>query len=113
MKVYRILTMVSVASLLAAAMPLHVRAANPDQTSLRSQAQAELAAVTVEVDQASIFFSPIDDGDGPNFAKVVQYQREYMAGRQSFQDAKYGEALWHLRKADQIIRSRPDWTESR
>jgi hypothetical protein len=67
----------------------------------------------MEVDQASIFFSPIDDGDGPNFAKVVQYQREYMAGRQSFLDARYGEALWHLRKADQIIRSKPEWTESR
>ena len=113
MKAYRILTMASVASLLAAAVPLHVRAANPDQTSLRPQAQAELAAVTMEVDQASIFFSPIDDGDGPNFAKVVQYQREYTAGRQSFQDAKYSEALQHLRKADEIIRSQPNWTEFR
>jgi hypothetical protein len=85
----------------------------PDQTAPRSRAESELAAVTIEVDQANISFSLVDDGDGPNYAKVVQYQLEYMAGRQKFQDGKYGEALQHLRKAAEIIRSRPDWTESR
>jgi hypothetical protein len=113
MKSHRILTMASVASLIAAGVPLSARALSPDQIALRSSAEAELAAVTVDVDQANITFSPVDDGDGPNFAKVVQYQREYMAGRQSYEDAKYGEALQHLRKADEIIRSRPNWTESR
>jgi hypothetical protein len=71
------------------------------------------SAVTVDVDQANIRFSPVDDGDGANFAKVMQYQQEYMAGRQSLQDAKYREALLHLRKADEIIRSRPEWIESK
>jgi hypothetical protein len=69
--------------------------------------------VTVDIDQANISFSPVDDGDGSNFARVIQYQQEYMLGRKSFQDARYGEALQHLRKADEIIRSRPNWTESR
>jgi hypothetical protein len=105
--------MASVASLIAIGVPLSVRAVTSDQTALRSRAEAELTAVTADVDQANILFSPVDDGDGPNFAKVVQYQREYMAGRQSFQDAKYEEALQHLHKADEIIRSRPSWTESR
>ena len=113
MKSHRILTMASLASLIAAGVPLSARAATPDQIALRSRVEAELAAVTVDVDQANILFSPVDDGDGPNFAKVLQYQREYMAGRQSFQDAKYSEALQHLRKADEIIRSRPNWTEFR
>jgi hypothetical protein len=34
-----------------------------------------------------------------------------MAGRRDFQDRNYGEALQHLRKADEIIRNRPSWTE--
>src|SRR5689334_19564224 len=113
MKCHRILTMASLASLIAAGVPLSVRAATADQTALRSRAEAELTAVTIDVDQANILFSPVDDGDEPNFAKVLQYQREYMAGRQYFEDAKYGEALQHLRKADEIIRSRPHWTEAR
>ena len=111
MTVHRILTVASVASVIAAGVPLSARALTPDQTDPRSIAEAELSAVTCEVDQANIFFSPVDDGDGPNFAKVVQYQREYMVGRQSFEDAKYGEALQHLRKADEIIRNHP--SESR
>ena len=105
--------MASLASLIAAGVPLSARALTPDQTVLRSKAEAELADVTVDVDQANIMFSPVDDGDGPNFAKVVQYQREYLAGHQSFDDAKYSEALQHLRKADEIIRSRPNWTGGR
>jgi hypothetical protein len=67
--------------------------------------------LTAEVDQANILFSPVNDGDGPNYAKVVQYHREYMAGRQDFQDRKYDDALQHLHKADEIIRSRPNWTD--
>ena len=111
MKSHRILTMASVASLIAAGVPLSARALSPDQIALRSRAEAELAAVTVDVDQANILFSPVDDGAGPNFAQVVQYQREYMAGRQSLENANYSDALQHLRKADEIIRSRPKWTE--
>jgi hypothetical protein len=113
MKFHRIVTMASVASLIAAGVPLSARAVTPDETDLRSITEAELSAVTGDVDQANISFSPLDDGDGPNFAKVVQYQREYMVGRQSFEDAKYGQALQHLRKADEIIRNHPSWTESR
>jgi hypothetical protein len=45
-----------------------------------------LAAVSADVDQANIRFSPVDDGDGPNVAKVLRYQQEYMAGRQDFQE---------------------------
>jgi hypothetical protein len=113
MKSHRILIMASVASLIAAAAPLSARALSPDQIALRSRAEAELAAVTVDVDQANIMFSPVDDGDGPNFAKVVQYRGEYMAGRQCLEDAKYSEAMQHLRKADEIIRSNPSWTAYR
>ena len=91
--------------------PLCGRAAIPDQTALKSRAEAELTKVTAEVDQANILFSPVDDGDGPNYAKVVQYHREYMVGRQDFQDRKYEGALQHLRKADEIIRGRTNWTE--
>jgi len=90
--------------------PLCARAAIPDQTALKSRADAELTRVTADVDQANILFSPVDDCDGPNYAKVVQYHREYMAGRQDFEDRNYDEAFRHLRQADEIIRSRPDWT---
>ena len=91
--------------------PLGGRAAIPDQAALKSSADAELTMVTAEVDQANILFSPVEDCDGPNYAKVVQYHREYMVGRQNFQDRKYDAALEHLRKADEIIRGRPNWTE--
>ncbi|HKU28600.1 MAG TPA: hypothetical protein VJQ54_24230 [Candidatus Sulfotelmatobacter sp.] len=91
--------------------PLCGRAAIPDQSALKSRADAELTTVTAEVDEANILFSPVDDWDGSNYAKVVQYHREYMAGRQDFQDRKYDDAFQHLRKADEIIRSRPNWTE--
>ena len=56
-------------------------AAIPDQAALKSRAEAELTMVTAEVDQANILFSPVDDCDGPNYAKVVQYHREYVVGR--------------------------------
>ena len=88
--------------------PLCARAAIPDQAALKSTADAELARVTGEVDQANILFSPVDDGDGPNYAKVVQCHQEYMTGRQDFQDRNYDEALRHLLKADEIIRSAAD-----
>jgi hypothetical protein len=87
-------------------------AAVPDQTALRVKAQAELAQVTRDVDRANIIYSPADNAVGPSFAKVEEYQREYLSGRQSFQDGKYAQALQHLRNADKIIRSQPDWTES-
>jgi hypothetical protein len=64
--------------------PLCSRAAIPDQTALKSRAEAELTTVTAEVDQANILFSPVDDCNGPNYAKVLQYHREYMAGLQDF-----------------------------
>jgi hypothetical protein len=86
MKFHRIVTMALVASLVAAGVPLFTGAVTPDQTELRSIADAELSAVTGEIDKANIFFSPADDGDEPNFPKVVHYQREYLAGRQSFDD---------------------------
>jgi hypothetical protein len=91
--------------------PLCAGAAILDQTALKSRAETELTRVAAEVDQANIFFSPVDDCDGPNYAKVVQYHREYMADRQDFQDRKYDDALRHLRRADEIMRSRPNWTE--
>ena len=73
----RLLIAASVSSIIAGGVPVSARAASPDQTALRSRAEAELAAVTVDVDQANIRFSPVDDGDGANFAKVLQYQQEY------------------------------------
>jgi hypothetical protein len=111
MKFHKIVTIASVASLVAAGVPLSTGAMT-DQTELRSIADAELSAVTGE-NQANIFFSPVEDGDEPNFPKVVQYQRKYMAGRQSFDEAKYSDALQHLRKVDEIIRSYPSWTAYR
>jgi hypothetical protein len=110
MKSHRILTVTSLASLIMTA-PVRGHAAIPDQTALKSRAEAELTTVTAEVDQANILFSPVDDCDGPNYAKVLQYHREYMVGRQDFQDRKYEDALQHLRKADEIIRGRTNWTE--
>ena len=91
--------------------PVRARAVIPDQTALKSRTEAELTTVTAELDQANILFSPVEDGYGPNYAKVLQYHREYMAGRQQLQDRNYDEALRHLRKADKLIRSRPNWTE--
>jgi hypothetical protein len=111
MKSHRILTIASFASLIMTSAPLCAGAAILDQTALKSRAGAELTTVTAEVDQANILFSPVEDCDGPNYAKVLQYHRGYMAGVQDFQDRKYDDALQHLRKADEIIRSRPNWTE--
>jgi hypothetical protein len=83
-----------------------------DQNALRAQAEAELELVTVDVDRANIMYSPADDGLGASFMKVEEYQQEYLAGRESFQEGKYVEALQHLNKADDIIRAQPDWTEA-
>jgi hypothetical protein len=94
-----------VTSLIAGGLSVATGAANPDPNALRAKAQADLAAVTVDVDRANIMYSPADNGVGANFAKIVQYQQEYMAGRQNFDDGKYAEALQLLSKADQIIRS--------
>jgi hypothetical protein len=108
---HRILAIASLASLVGAGAPMYARAAIPDQTALKSRAEAELTTLTAEVDQANIFFSPVDDAQGPNYAKVLQYHREYRAGRRDFEDRKYGQALQHLRKADEIIRSHLSWTD--
>jgi hypothetical protein len=112
MKSRRLITVALILTPLAGSVRVSARAASPGQDALRAEARAELAAVTVDVDTANIMYSPADNGLGSNFAQVVQYQREYLAGRQSFQDGKYHEALQRLRQADQIIRSQPDWTES-
>ena len=111
MKPHRILTIASLASLIGAGAPMYGRAAIPDQTALKSTADTELTTVTAEIDQANISFSPVDDADESNYAKVVQYHHEYTAGRRAFEDRKYPEALRHLRKADEIIRSNPSWTD--
>jgi hypothetical protein len=111
MRYNRILTIASFASLMTASAPLCAGAAMLDQTVLKSRAEAELTTVTAEVDLANILFSPVDDCDEPIYAKVIQYHREYMAGLQDFQDRKYDDALQHLHKADEVIRSRPNWTE--
>jgi hypothetical protein len=58
-------------------------------------------------------FLPRDDGDGTNYTKILQFHEEYMIGGQEFREAKCGEALQHSRNADEIIRSRSDWTEPR
>jgi hypothetical protein len=100
-----------VTSLMTGSMSVAAGAASADQSALKAKAQAELAVVTVDIDKANIMYSPADDGLGANFAKVMQYQQEYLAGRQSFDDGKYAEALQHLSKTDKIIRSQPDWTE--
>jgi hypothetical protein len=83
-----------------------------DQNSLRAQAEAELAPVTVDIDSAKIMDSPADNGLGPSFINVEEYQQEYLAGRES-SPAKYIDGLHHLHKADDIIRAQPDWTEAR
>ena len=101
-----------VSSLAVAGASVTTRAAVADQTALRVKAQAELAQVTEDVDRANIMYSPAGNDVGPAFTQVEEYQQQYLAGRQNFQDGKYAEALQHLRKADNIIRSQPDWTES-
>ncbi len=112
MKSRLLMTAALLSSLVVGGTPLSARAASAGQNALRVKARAELAVVTVDVDSANVMFSPADDGLGSNFTEVEQYQQEYLEGRQSFQDGKYGEALQHLRKADALIRSQPDWTES-
>jgi hypothetical protein len=62
---------------------------------------------------ANIMYSPVDNSLGTSFMKVEEYQQVYLAGRGSFYQGKYVEALQHLRKADEIIRAQADWTESR
>jgi hypothetical protein len=76
----RLMKLVLVTSLAAASISVSAGMASADQSTLRAKAQAELAAVTVDVDTANIMFSPADNGVGANFAKVVQYQQEYLAG---------------------------------
>jgi len=98
------------AGLIATGVPVCASAAS--QEPLRAKAQAELAAVTIDVDRANILYSPADNSSGSRFAQVAEYQQEYLAGRQSFDDGQYGEALEHLRKADEIIHSQPDWNQS-
>jgi len=101
-----------VSSLAVAGASVTTRAAVPDQTALRVKGQAELVQVIEDVDRANIMYSPARNDVGPAFTQVEEYQQQYLAGRQNFQDGKYAEALQHLRKADNIIRSQPDWTES-
>jgi hypothetical protein len=108
----RLMRLALVTSLMAGSMSVAAGAASADQSALKVKAQAELAAVTVDVDKANIMYLPADNGLGANFTKIVQYQQEYLVGQQSFADGKYAEALQHLSKADKIIRSQPDWTES-
>jgi hypothetical protein len=106
------MTLALVSSLATASMPVTSPAADANQSNLKAKAQAELAAVTVDVDRANIMFSPADDGLGGNFSQIIQYQQEYLSGRQSFDQGKYAEALQHLNEADEIIRSQPDWTQA-
>jgi hypothetical protein len=60
---------------------------NADPNSLRAQAEAELGPVTVDVDSANIVYSPADNGLGRGFMNVEEYQQQYLAGRESFQEA--------------------------
>jgi Flp pilus assembly protein TadD len=106
------MTVALVSALVVGGVSVSAGAASVDQNVLRVEARAELAAVMVDVDKANIMYSPADNIVGPNFTKVEQYQQDDLVGRQSFQDGRYGEALQHLRKADELIRSQPDWTES-
>jgi hypothetical protein len=108
----RLMTLALLVSMVAVSLLAAAGIANADPNALRAKARAELATVTVDVDRANIMFSPVDNGLGANFAKVVQYQQEYEAGRKSFSAGKYDEALQHLSKADQIIHNQPDWTGS-
>jgi tetratricopeptide (TPR) repeat protein len=112
MKSRRLMTVALVSSLVVASVSLPARAADSDQDAIRAKARAELAVVTIDVDKADIAYSPADNGVGPNYTAVQRYQQEYLAGRESFQDGKYRDALKHLRKADEIIRSQPDWAQS-
>jgi hypothetical protein len=101
-----------ITSLISGGLSFAAGAANADGNALRAKAQPELAAVKVDIYRANIMFSPADNGVGANFAKVVPYQQEYLAGRQSFDQGRCAATLQHLSKADKIIRSQPDWSES-
>jgi TolA-binding protein len=101
------MTVALFSTLMAGSVPISTHAASSGGDAQRGKARAELATVTIDVDRANGMYSPADNGLGSNYAEVVQYQQEYMAGRQSFEDGKYRDALQHLRKADQIIRSQP------
>jgi Flp pilus assembly protein TadD len=112
MKSGSLLAAALVSSLAVAGGSVSAYPTSQEQNALRVEAQAELDRVTVDVDQANIIYSPADNGVGSDFGKVEEYQQEYLAGRRSFQHGKYSEAVQHFRKADELIRAQPDWTES-
>jgi hypothetical protein len=108
----RLMKLALVTSLVAGSLSVAMGAANADPNTLRAKAQAELTAVTRDVDHANIMFSQADHSAGFNLAKNAEYQREYEAGVKSFNAGRYGDAIQHLSEADKIIRSRPNWNHA-
>jgi hypothetical protein len=100
-----------VTTLVTGTMSVAAQAVNADSNTLRAKAQAELTAVTRDVDKANIMFSPSDHSAGVNSAQNTHYQQEYDAGLKSFNAGRYADAMQHLSEADRIIRSRPNWSE--
>jgi hypothetical protein len=113
MKFCKFITLSMVSSFLMGGVLGPALAANPDMHTLRKEARAELSSVTLDVDKADVLFSRADGLGSPSLEKVAQYRTEYLAGVQSFLDGKYADALKHLRNADKIIRSQPDWAETK
>jgi len=51
-----------------------------ERTESESNTSREPALIAVVVDKDNIMFSPADDSAGANFAKIVEYQQEWLAG---------------------------------
>ncbi len=70
-------------------------------------AEKTSARVTLDIDKADFYYSVVD----PQPSVRARYSNEYVSGRRALENGQYDEAIVHLRKADQIIRSRLGWIE--
>jgi hypothetical protein len=80
---------------------------SPNHDASKIAAEKTLARVTLDVDKANFYYSLVD----PQPSVRARYSNEYVSGRRALETGQYDEAIVHLRKADQIIRSMLDWIE--
>ncbi len=107
MKSRKFMVMVLISGLAIGAASAPTWAYSPDRDALKGAAEKTLAKVTLDVDKANDMFSL----SAPLTSSEVEYSNEYVTGRRAFENGRYDQALEHLRKADRIIRSLPDWNE--
>jgi hypothetical protein len=109
MKSRKFIVMALISGLAIGAPSARAWAYSPDHDALKAAAEETLAKVSLDVDKANDMFSL--SGSAPLTSAQAQYSNEYMTGWRAFEKGQYEQALEHLRKADRIIRSMPDWNE--